>query len=105
MDGRRRQWTGGTAGRRGPSATGPANVTVTIGEATFGITGDRRHGTETVQPAGSAQCSAPTWDPKADYDKGAVVTHKNHRWVAQYWADKGGEPGVAPVWRNISPHD
>ncbi|GAA2931728.1 hypothetical protein GCM10020221_29450 [Streptomyces thioluteus] len=87
-------------------ATGPANVTITSEGKTFGITGDRRHGTQTVAPpAGSAQCSAVKWDPKKTYDKGDVVTHKGKRWLAQYWADKGDEPGVAPVWRNISPND
>ncbi|MFD8985617.1 chitinase C-terminal domain-containing protein, partial [Streptomyces sp. NPDC059564] len=87
-------------------AAGPANVTITSEGKTFGITGDRRHGTQTVAPpAGSAGCSPVKWDPKDAYEKGDVVTHKGHRWLAQYWANKGDEPGVAPVWRNISPND
>ncbi|MFI1964586.1 glycosyl hydrolase family 18 protein [Streptomyces pathocidini] len=87
-------------------ATGPANVTIISEGKTFGITGDRRHGTQTVAPpAGSAECSPVKWDPKDTYDKGDVVTHKGRRWVAEYWANKGDEPGVAPVWRNISPND
>lgn len=88
-------------------ATGPANVTVTTEGQTFGITGDKRHGTETAEaPAATNPCQVTPWTPDADhYTKGDVVTHNNRRWVAQYWADKGAEPGTAPVWRDISPND
>ncbi|MFC0601063.1 glycosyl hydrolase family 18 protein [Streptomyces palmae] len=88
-------------------ATGPVNVTVTTEGQTFGITGDKRHGTQTVappEPEGGG-CQAPPWDAEADhYNKGDVVTHQERRWVAQYWANKGDEPGTAAVWRDISPN-
>ncbi|MEI5103821.1 glycosyl hydrolase family 18 protein [Streptomyces sp. PmtG] len=87
-------------------ATGPVNVTLTSEGETFGVTGDKRQGTHTVDPPdASAPCAAPDWDRDADhYNKGDVVTHDGGRWLAQWWANKGDEPGVAPVWRDISPN-
>ncbi|MFJ6656755.1 glycosyl hydrolase family 18 protein [Streptomyces sp. NPDC091377] len=51
--------------------TGPANLTARIGDTTYGLTQDRRRGTEVVEPpatGGGPACQAAAWDAGRTYN-------------------------------------
>ncbi|MFI1826155.1 glycosyl hydrolase family 18 protein [Streptomyces sp. NPDC020412] len=65
--------------------TGPANFTMKIGDATYGLTQDRRKGTQVVEPpaaGGGPACQAEAWDAARTY---------NPAWAPfQLWKVDGG---------------
>ncbi|MEW2529121.1 glycosyl hydrolase family 18 protein [Streptomyces sp. NPDC047071] len=66
--------------------TGPANTTVKIGDEEYGITGDKRRGTDTVEPPApsSGTCPAADWKPGKAYTPAA-----GRLWGAFDKGDKG----------------
>ncbi|QIB47789.1 glycosyl hydrolase family 18 protein [Streptomyces aureoverticillatus] len=66
--------------------TGPANTTVKIGDKEYGVTGDQRRGTDTVEtPApSSGTCPATDWKPGKTYTPAA-----GRLWGAFDKGDKG----------------
>ncbi|WP_309248642.1 glycosyl hydrolase family 18 protein [Streptomyces sp. MNP-20] len=66
--------------------TGPANTTVKIGDEEYGITGDKRRGTDTVEPPApsSGTCPAVDWKPGKTYTPAA-----GRLWGAFDKGDKG----------------
>lgn len=43
------------------------------------------------------------WDPAVQYAQGSQVEHNGFSWVAQWYQNPGEEPGVADVWKNVTP--
>ncbi|MFD5699015.1 glycosyl hydrolase family 18 protein [Streptomyces lasiicapitis] len=66
--------------------TGPANTTVKIGDKEYGVTGDQRRGTDTVEPPApsSGTCPATDWKPGKTYTPAA-----GRLWGAFDKGDKG----------------
>ncbi|GGV32814.1 glycosyl hydrolase family 18 protein [Streptomyces spectabilis] len=66
--------------------TGPANTTVKIGDKEYGVTGDQRRGTDTVEPPAPAAggCPAVDWKPGKTYTPAA-----GRLWGAFDKGDKG----------------
>lgn len=66
--------------------TGPANTTVKIGDEEYGITGDKRRGTDTVEPPApsAGTCPAADWKPGKTYTPAA-----GRLWGAFDKGDKG----------------
>ncbi|WP_051855193.1 glycosyl hydrolase family 18 protein [Streptomyces sp. NRRL B-1347] len=66
--------------------TGPANTVVKIGDKEFGVTGDQRRGTDTVEPPAPAAggCPAVDWKPGKTYTPSA-----GRLWGAFDKGDKG----------------
>ena len=41
------------------------------------------------------------WNADAIYSTNDEVDHNGRHWQAQYYAEKGDEPGVAPMWKDV----
>lgn len=41
------------------------------------------------------------WNADAIYSAGDEVDHNGRHWQAQYYAEKGREPGIAPMWKDV----
>ena len=47
-------------------------------------------------------CTEPAWDPDVSYDRGSLVSHIDHEWIAKRDTIAGVEPGThTPTWRDL----
>ncbi|MDT9692319.1 glycosyl hydrolase family 18 protein [Streptomyces sp. P9(2023)] len=103
----------------------PSNWTVNISGTTYALAGDLARGTTVVEPGGSTPtptptptptgptptptgptptptptggtCTAPAYVAGTVYNSGNEVSHKGHKWKAQWWT-QNEEPGTTGEW-------
>ncbi|GGR59058.1 chitinase C-terminal domain-containing protein [Streptomyces roseolus] len=87
----------------------PSNWTVNISGTTYALAGDLARGTTVVEPGSGTTpttppttepptgCTAPAYVAGTVYNAGNEVSHKGHKWKAQWWT-QNQEPGTTGEW-------
>jgi chitodextrinase len=89
---------GGAVAYGAVQAGAASAATPTTGVATMPASPTTPPRPPTTPPPPGGRCPVP-WDASAVYLGAATVSHRNHRWTAQWWT-LGETPGAALVWKD-----